>query len=197
MSPPRLAPLSIGRWRSHIPWPRRLLSSREARPPMLPRHMGAHPWRTPLVRSGHGGRAVRYQVSCHQLRLAHRHSPGHFATSTPCIPLCVGGKSEGQGSKGRGTPIRWQCHTYQSPVTSRSPSGPGSPAHRCPGPYYRRPGKVVGRVLTCPPHTHGPTAAATSGSDRYRARSPAGRWLHHARCWDARMSCRVPEWRHR
>ena len=124
MSPPRLAPLPIGRWRSHIPWPRRLLSSREARPPMLPRHMGAHPWRTPLVRSGHGGRAVRYQVSCHQLRLAHRHSPGHFATCTPYL-LGVGAKARGRDRKAGALRFDHRprpCHTYQSPVTSRCPA---------------------------------------------------------------------------
>ena len=194
MSPPRLAPLSIGRWRSHIPWPRRLL------PPA--RHggrshdtwpAGAHPWLTPLVRSGHGGRCgTRYRaISCAAARtspfprsLRHLHA----------IPFGCWGKSEGQGSKGRGTPIR-----SPSPAVSHVPVAChlAVPRSCCPGPYYRRPGKVVGRVLTCPPHTHGPTAAATSGSDRYRARSPAGRWLHRARCWDVRMSCRVPEWRHR
>ena len=125
MSPPRLAPLSIGRWRSHIPWPRRLLSSREARPPMLPRHMGAHPWRTPLVRSGHGGRAVRYQVSCHQLRLAHRHSPGHFATSTPY--LCV------LGAKARDRDRKAGALRFDGSVTRTSRLSPrGPPAGRAP-----------------------------------------------------------------
>jgi hypothetical protein len=116
-------------------------------------------------------RAVRYQVSCHQLRLAHRAIPpvtSPFARHTFLLGVGAGGKSEGQGSKGRGTPIRSPSRATR---TSRlSPCGPpAGSASRCPARTLPR-GKVVG-VLTCPPHTHGPTAAATSsGSDR--ARSP-------------------------
>ena len=126
MSPPRLAPLSIGRWRSHIPLPRRLLPP--ARHGGLCSHdtwpAGAHPWLTPLVRSGHGGRCgTRYRaISCAAARtspfprsLRHLHA----------IPLGVGAKARGRDRKAGA--LRFDrrprpCHTYQSPVTSRCPA---------------------------------------------------------------------------
>ena len=117
-------------------------SSREARRPMLPRHMAAR--RAPMADASgevRPRRAVRYHVSCHHVRCG-----SHIAIPPVTSPLArhtfgCWGKSEGQGSKGRGTPIR-----SPSPAVSRVPVAChlAVPRSCCPGPYYRRPARLLG-----------------------------------------------------